>query len=180
MKRVPFKAVLITLIGLVAVGSLVSQAPALTSPNSTQTLNQTCTGSGVTLVIDFGEAIAADKAGSQNYCVKDFAGSGWQLFEAAGVDVGGTAEYPQSFVCRVLGTPSKESEDCLGTPNFSTGTWVYYVASADSNQGGWVRSGAGAAMRKPKCGDYEGWRFVSGFAEANLPPRTPANPFRCQ
>ena len=180
MKRIPFKVILFSLIGLVAVGSLVSQAPTPTSNNATNVASQACTSPGVTLVIDFGSL----NKQAQSFCVSNFSGNSWKLFEAAGLKVQGTAEYPQSFVCRIQGVPSEQTEDCLGTPDFGTGTWVYFVASAntdsDTENSGWIKSGAGAAMRKPKCGDFEGWRFTQGFAETNQVPAIPATPFRCE
>lgn len=179
MKRIPLKAILITLVGLVAVGSLVSQTPTTPATTSTQVQSEPCTVTGVTLVIDFG---ASGKSGKtvEAYCVQNFSGNGWQLFRAAAIDVHGTSEYPQSFVCRLQGVPDAKDEDCQGTPDFRTGTWVYYVASAEGENNTWSRSGAGAAMRKPKCGDFEGWRFVTGFEAANFPPRMSAKPFSCK
>lgn len=176
MKRIPLKAILFALVGLVAVGSVISKAPTPPATNSANAHTGTCNGSGVTLVIDFG----SQNKPPESYCLNEFAGSSWQLFEAAGVLVEGTAEYPESFVCRLQGVPGANAEDCLGTPDFASGTWVYYVASANNQSKGWMRSGAGAAMRKPTCGDYEGWRFVTDFTEVNVPPSLTAAPFRCK
>lgn len=180
MMKLPFKAVLFTLVGLVAVGSLVSQAPAVQtpsgSPDQAKVSDSVCSTTGVTLVLDFGSTTKP----TEQYCVENFSGTGWQLFELAGQTVEGTAEYPASFVCRINGYPDSKNEDCLGTPDFGNGSWVYYVARSESNSGEWVRSGAGAAARKPECGDFEGWRFVKGFSQVNLPPSVTAAPFRCE
>lgn len=83
MKRIPFKVILFSLIGLVAVGSLVSQAPTPTSNNATNVASQACTSSGVTLVIDFGSL----NKQAQSFCVSNFSGNSWKLFEAAGLKV---------------------------------------------------------------------------------------------
>lgn len=176
MKRIPLKAVLFTLVGLVAAGSLVSNAPTPASTKAPESSNQACTKSGITLVIDFGD----ENKPVENYCVQNFSGSGWQLFEAAKVLVEGTAEYPQSFVCRIQGVPAKQTEDCLSTPGFATGTWVYYIASSYSGDKNWARSAVGAAMRKPQCGDFDGWRFVRNYSDASASPRIVAKPFRCE
>ena len=176
MNRIPLKAILFALVGLVAVGALVTKSPTPTATGSANAHSGACNGSGVTLVIDFGD----QNKPTQIFCVDKFLGTSWQLFKATGVLVEGTAEYPESFVCRIQGVPSSNAEDCLGTPDFASGTWVYYVASTQNPLNDWTRSGAGAAMRKPNCGDYEGWRFVRGFAEASNPPRFKAAPFRCE
>lgn len=156
-----------------ALGSIASVGEAKDKKLAFQTSTEACQESGVTLVVDRG----GDPDQIQVRCVKDFDGSGWQLFSAAELKVEGTAEYPESFVCRINGFPAKDTEDCLSTPNYKDGTWVYFNATADTSK--WMRSGQGAASRSPKCGDYEGWRFVTSNSGSETTPRAEARPFTC-
>lgn len=179
MRRVPFGAVLISLLAIVALGAVISVAPSNenSAPSKSPSTNQVaCTVSGTTLIVDYGDS----QGSAQSYCVENFAGSGWQLLQEAGLNIVGTAEYPESFLCRINDVPAADAEDCLGTPSFSTGTWVYYVASAGTAGGSWVRSGMGATARKPSCGEVDGWRFVTSNTDANSPPRFEPKPFTCE
>lgn len=175
MKLFPLRVVLFTLIGLVAVGSAISVKPFTSSFSFAKVSDGACVNSGVTLVVDFGQ-----DAESLVKCVQDFSGTGWQIFEAASIDAQGTSEYPKSFVCRIAEFPSLSSEDCLGTPSFATGTWVYFHSSVKNKFSGWLRSGQGAASRKPECGDFEGWRFVIGQSTANQVPDIEPKSFKCK
>lgn len=176
MKSVPFRAVLFALIGLVAIGSLITASPSSSKVTANVISGEACAKSGVTLVIDFGDQSRAPLV----TCVKNFAGTGWQLFEAAGIAVEGTAEYPQSFVCRISEFPSTKDEDCLGTPNYNSGTWVYFSSTDSAQTSGWNRSPQGAASRKPGCGDFEGWRFVVGAESSSQIPNFEPHPFVCK
>lgn len=176
MKPFPLRAVLFALIGLVAIGSAISVKPLTPSSSFAKVSDGACVNSGVTLVVDFGQTDAE----SLVKCVQDFSGTGWKIFHAAEIDVQGTAEYPKSFVCRIAEFPSLSSEDCQGTPSFVTGTWVYFHSSVKNKSSGWLRSGQGAASRKPGCGDFEGWRFVIGESKANQVPDIEPKPFTCK
>jgi hypothetical protein len=174
VNKVSLRAVLIGLISFVAIGSLVSVNEGKHKSNTPQVSSSPCVDSGVTLIVDQG--------GSQDQvlirCVKEFEGTGWNIFRAANLNVQGTAEYPESFVCRIADFPSEDSEACLATPSFTKGTWVYFNATAENAE--WMRSGQGAASRKPGCGDYEGWRYITSAAQSNTAPRIEARPFKCQ
>ncbi len=176
MKSIPLRAVLFALIGLVALGSAVSLKPNTSESTDMKVTDGACTNSGITLVVDFGKAARE----SLVKCVRQFSGTGWQLFGASSIEVAGTAEYPESFVCRIAGFPSDEEEDCLGTPSFVSGTWVYFQSSVKNKSQGWLRSAEGSASRKPQCGDYEGWRFVIGQSNQDQLPRYDAKPFTCK
>lgn len=137
-----------------------------------------CVDDGVTLVIDYG--LDSGRA-TKVICAKNYGvnpdDTGWGLFEAAEQTVSGTTDYPTGFVCRINGYPSPKSEPCASTPNPKVGSWVYFTASGDSE---WRFSNAGAGSHHPRCGDYEGWRFVQGTPNARTVPREPANPFTCE
>jgi hypothetical protein len=165
MQRPPLRAILILLIALVAAGTFISAKSPLQNVFGNST-SSPCQASGVSLVIDYGETSGKPL---EVRCVQDFEGTGWQLFESASVAVAGTSEYPNSFVCRINNFPGAESEDCLGTPSPSEGSWVYYFANEETNFQ-WNRSGQGAAAREPKCGDYEGWKFSGSTQELATPP----------
>ena len=176
MKSIPLRAVLFALIGLVALGSVVSVKPNTPESTDRNVVDGTCTNSGVTLVVDFGNAAREPLV----KCVRHFSGTGWQLFNASSIEVEGTTEYPESFVCRIAGFPNNEQEDCQGTPSFVSGTWVYFQSSARNQSQVWVRSAEGSASREPKCGDYEGWLFVIGQSAQDQLPGFEAKPFKCK
>lgn len=176
--------VLIALVAFVAIGGLISTIPSdAPSPNASNASNasnvdsgQCQTGSGVSLVIDFGSS--SDKEVSE-FCVSDFASSGWDIFDAAGIDVSGTSEYPTGFVCRLSGWPNEDAQPCTKTPTTAQGSWGYFVA--DSTESDWKYSGQGAATRKPGCGAAEGWRFIeAGEATSQSEPRVKPATFVCK
>lgn len=144
---------------LAAVGlfGVLSKNPASTpAPESSAVSSGPCLDSGVTLVIDFGSESALE---SKVSCLQDFAGNGWQLLEEADLAPTGTSQYPAAFVCRIGGWPTETAQDCLDTPSYQEGTWVYFKSLA----GEWVRSGQGAAdpNNRVACGAAEGWVFIT-------------------
>lgn len=176
MIKVPFRAVLISLVALVAIGGLV--VPNLPVERVEVTSESgACTSIGTSLIVDFG---SASKIQPMVRCVTDSGITGWQALELAGLKVLGTAEYPNAFVCRINSFPSEEKEDCAGTPGLIGGSWVYFYSKPGSN--GWLRSPVGAASRKPLCGEVEGWLFVDHLAEDQkfTSPRISPSPFICR
>lgn len=181
MIKVPFRAVLISLIAIVAVGGLVvpnlQNGPATVKSIRNISEDGACTKGGITLIVDFGKETNLVPI---RKCVVAEGLSGWQVLQQAGLQVSGTAEYPNSFVCRINYWPSQKTEDCAGTPGLLGGSWVYFYSKPGSN--GWLRSPVGAATRKPLCGEAEGWLFVNQhtddqkFAMPTIPPR----PFICR
>lgn len=155
MKSVPFRAVLLALLAIVAIGSLATTSKTSSTKNAS-VAKEACSDSGITLIVEFGLL----KKASEVLCINNFSGSSWQLFEAAGLRVEGTAEYPNSFVCRIQDLPGKKIESCQGTPNPASGSWVYFVSSGTNPDKDWVRSPVGATGRSPECGDSEAWVFT--------------------
>jgi hypothetical protein len=157
--KISLRMVLVALVALVAICGLISTIPSAESSKQSSTSarfhdGQCSNESGVSLIIDFGKSSGREPLVR---CSQDFEGNGWQLFAAAGVEVSGTDEFATGFVCRVADWPSVAEQPCTSTPTAAQGTWAYFV----SNEAyGWQFSGQGAAMRKPKCGTAEGWRFV--------------------
>lgn len=160
--RIRLRTVLLILIALVAVGSAFNALSAVeSSPSKSETpTNLAATFSehecdaqtpGVTAIVDFGNA-----AKPRVFCASNFSGSGWDLISQH-LRVEGTSEYPTGFVCRIEGWPTPAEQDCANTPTYSEGSWVYWVA--DNTSKGWVMSGTGSSMRKPKCGTSEAWVF---------------------
>lgn len=131
---------------------------------------------GVSLVIDFGTDSELDTI---ERCLLGFKGTGWDALGAAGLAAEGTTQYPTGFSCRIDGWPSRLEQDCRDTPSYRDGFWAYYFAEpADKS---WRFSGTGSALRKPKCGGYEGWRFVHhGEPAGQLTPRSAAATFSCK
>ena len=171
--------VLVALVALVAIGGLISTIPGAEqskSPSSASFHDGQCSNeSGVSLIIDFGKS--SDREPLVR-CAQNFEGSGWQLFAAAGVEVRGTDEFATGFVCRVADWPSVEMQPCTSTPTPAQGTWAYFVSNEANS---WLFSGQGAAMRKPKCGTAEGWRFVEpGEAASQSMPEILPVTFGCK
>lgn len=165
---------LIALVLLVAIGGAfsLSSSNQAQQPDADKAVEENyslgeCTENGVSLVVDFGSASELDPIVR---CAQDFEGSGWEIFQAVGLNVRGTVQYPIGFVCQIEGEP--QAEDCLDTPSYSDGSWGYYILKSES---GWQVSGIGSASRQPKCGEAEGWRFL-GAGESpgeNMPSVVP-------
>ena len=171
--RISLRSVLIALIALVAVGGLMAAIDAKRSvSNSLPT-----TGKGfVQLVVEFGEASKMRKIDIQ---VTDFAGTGWQLLERAGVEVEGTADYPTSFVCRIDGWPTRQMESCHDGSYGRIGHWAYWVTNAELGDG-WILSGIGSAAHRSECGQSEAWVWVpSGKSSNQIKPQTPIQVAQC-
>jgi hypothetical protein len=172
MKSVPFRAVLLILLAIVAIGSVTTTSN-ISKSTGTQAIDGPCSEKGITLVIEYGPL----EQGSIIRCVQDFEGTSWNLFQAADLTVQGTASYPTSFVCRIQGQPSAEIEPCDGTPSVQTGSWIYFVANADEEPREWQRSPVGASSRTPKCGDSEAWVFSK---DSSVSPLTKPSIIQCR
>jgi hypothetical protein len=167
------RTVLFALVALVALGSLVAVSPLTGQPHTSQSSD--CTGSVNKLVIDFGPGSNIPPI---KKCAQNFTGTAWELFAVTGMKVEGTAQYPTGFACRIEGYPSAHAQPCLNTPDGTTGSWAYYFATAATKQ--WRYSPIGAAMRKPACGDVEGWLFVAPSTNAaELTPSVEPDPVAC-
>jgi len=136
-----------------------------------------CVDDGVTLVIDYGTHSGRD---TQILCANNFGVSsgdtGWGLFSAASQKVEGTADYPNGFVCRINGFPSKAQDDCSTPANSRSGHWAYYSAKG---KGGWNYSHIGAATDQLVCGEWAGWRFITPAETLASTPRVVPTPFKC-
>lgn len=168
--------VLIALIALCAIGSLLSlpaAVPPYASPDPKPTFSDgACLDDGVTEVVDFGP-----ERTPVVYCATNFVGSGWQLL-AQRLEVEGTIDYPTGFVCRIEGVPSESDQDCANTPTYDEGSWVYFLA--DDSGKGWRLSGAGAGMRKPRCGTSEAWVFSGPARPEKVYPSIEPTVFTCK
>jgi hypothetical protein len=187
--KISLRPVLIGLILLVGVLSLVRIVPA------TQVVEKAKLGAcnienpGVTLVIDFGSEskkpplikCAANFNLASNAVSNEL--NGWQVFQATGVSVEGTADIAVGFACRIAGYPSKSSQSCDKTPSYAEGHWAYFYAQNKPKKG-WQFSGTGSLNRKPACGSAEGWLFVKGEdstgSESKVLPSVTPEAFSCQ
>ena len=163
--RFNLRVVLVSLVALVAAGVFL---PGL---GSKTWFAPSVAGGGekfATLVIDYGSASGLPV---QSFDLDALSPTtkGWDLFEAAGLQVQGTDQFPSGFVCRINDWPTKETQDCADTPSFQEGHWAYYVTNARMGYG-WLLSGQGAAAHEPDCAGYEGWSWVGAGQEAQ-PPR---------
>lgn len=176
--RISLRAVLIALVGLVAIGGLFTSG-VLSTVSETNAGDQTkafgfCNSNGVSLVIDYGSANSADLAIN---CGENFSGTGWELFAATEQKVEGTTEYPVGFVCRINDFPTVAEQSCSSTPDSTQGSWAYYYATAQLGNN-WLFSATGASTRKPKCGDVDAWVFIKSGEKTREPAVTPVT-FQC-
>ena len=173
MSRIRLRWVLVALVALVALGGMISRVPNIDLGFYS---SKDCSVQSTTLLVDFGTGATPQ---SSLRCASNFTGTGWQLFAATGTRVEGTNQYPTGFVCRIEQTPSAAAEPCVSTPDAKTGHWAYFYATAADGPV-WHYSLQGAAMRKPKCGDWDGWRFIlPGENAATTPPRQEPAPYSC-
>ena len=183
------RPVLFGLIALVAVFGLLRVVPE-TNVETASSANACDSGNpGVTLVVDFGAeanrpALIKCAVGfnlASNSVSNEL--NGWQVFEAAGVKVEGTDDFPTGFVCRIEGFPTVANQPCDKTPSYASGHWAYFYAAAGQGKS-WQFSGTGATNRKPVCGGVEGWLFVKGDAstgnESSVVPSVAPKAFKCQ
>lgn len=162
---------LVALIALVAVGGAIAQL----RPSNTVSGASNCNAAKrVTLLVDFGNSRKVHIK-----CAANFTGTGWQLFGATATSVSGTDQYPEGFVCRIEGYPTKATQGCHSTPTYAQGGWAYFYKSVETGQK-WVFSPTGSALRKPVCGSIEAWRyFAPGKAPAGVTPRSNLVAFKC-
>lgn len=165
--RLNLRWVLIALVSLVGIGGVIGVRSATAPAESS---------GAVHLVVDFGAGSAKEVLDKK---VENFAGTGWQLLIAAGLKVQGTADYPNSFVCRINGWPSPSKESCSGTPSPTVGYWKYFIATS-SLGGSWIASGTGAAGHKTECGSAEGWLWVTPESASDSKPRVKPEVQRCE
>lgn len=153
--KIKHRPVLWLLVLAVAIGSIASNSTRQTE------IGTSCTRAAVVYV-----------SGAE-FCVANFTGSGWELLEAAKLTPEGTAEYPNSFVCRIGGQPGLPAEDCVGTPGVNGNSWHYYIW--DQNR--WLSSPVGAASRRLGCADADAWVF--GSLETHERPNFSARAIGC-
>jgi hypothetical protein len=133
-----------------------------------------CDQNGVTLVIDFGASVGREPIVR---CAIDFAGNGWEVFQATGIEVSGTNQYPVGFACRIENFPPSSEQNCLDTPKYSEGSWGYFVFTKGS---GWQVSQVGSAARNTECGSAEGWLFIGpGQQDEELMPKPVPETVEC-
>ncbi|MFM6978202.1 MAG: hypothetical protein ACKOWR_05785 [Micrococcales bacterium] len=177
--RLSLRAVLIALIGLVAIGGLVTSGVIGTAPeresNQSTVATGFCQSEGVSLLIDYGTQVDRQPTIA---CSNNFAGTGWELFGATKQSVEGTLEYPTGFVCRINDFPTKTDQPCTTTPTSAEGSWAYYYATSQLGDH-WMFSAAGAGMRKPDCGDVDAWVFINSGEKSHEPSIAP-DTFKCQ
>lgn len=173
MLRVRLRTILIALVALVAIGSAVSTIPNVKLGFYS---HKDCSVGSTTLLVDFGTGSTPE---SELSCAAGYHGTGWDLFKAVGFRVEGTSNYPTGFVCRIEDVPAASSEPCLETPAASAGHWAYFYATA-ADPHTWHFSPIGAGMRKPNCGDWDGWRYLlPGEDPLSNQPRQVPNAYRC-
>ncbi len=161
--RISLRAVLVSLIALVAIGGAFATLPEAKHPSSSNkpsasfVLGKTyCpfdSTSGVSEFIDFGPGKKVE-----SFCAFNFSGTGWDLISRA-AKVEGTRDYEVGFVCRIDGWPTKDAQNCQDTPTYAEGSWAYFLSNKN---GSWSFSGTGSSMHRPACGTSEAWLWVAG------------------
>lgn len=181
MTRRFVRVALLALIGIVAlaaawqsVGSLVKVESQPTAHGHTAILTGTCKGNqseGVTLIVEYDSK-------TFSACGLPAGKTGWDVLGEFGAKPLGTLQYPVGFVCKLFDFPTQE--DCQTTPDAKLGTWNYFYATA-SQGNHWIYAVTGASIRKPKCGDVEGWVFeVPTSSESAEAPKTSPEPITCK
>jgi len=175
--RLSLRAVLVSLVALVAIGGAVSGLSGVnhekSSPSQTAWFAVSpfaCppdSTSGVSEFIDFGPGKKI-----KSFCAFNFSGTGWDLLTST-AKVVGTSEYPTGFVCRIDGWPTAAMQDCKNTPTYAEGSWAYFLSNEDRS---WSFSGTGATTHHPACGSSEAWVWVEASGDPtkaipSLPPR---------
>ncbi|MEY4554842.1 MAG: hypothetical protein RL197_1269 [Actinomycetota bacterium] len=115
---------------------------------------------GVTLATDYQGEVSVR-------CALDFKGSGWELFEAVGMKVRGTAKYPDAFACQIDELPANAPcDDSAGA------YWGYYLGADEV----WGYASTGASDQFSNCGTWEGWVYMeTEKTVSNLPKPTSFN-----
>lgn len=150
----------LTMIGAMAMPAIPVQAAACPGPSS-----------GVTVVVDF-TAFGGDV---EVRCAPGDPASGLAALHAAGFGTQGTQSDGPSFVCRIDGRPTPESESCVATPP-ADAFWTYTRAPRG---GSWIFSSSSASNRDPLPGTVEGWARAGkqpGIAPPAAPPRLDDDP----
>jgi len=172
---------LIGLVALVAIGFWLTQKaqPDVNAPQEgkqakVEVLDSQCEDSGISLLVEFGSKASVPTVAK---CLKNYIGTSWDIFAAAGLEVTGTQTYPVGFVCRIQNFPNQADEPCLDTPKANIGSWAYFVAQPGSDQ--WQYSTWGAATHKPSCGSAEAWLFKYPQDNLESPPISRAQTSDC-
>lgn len=152
MKRIALVA--LSLFSLALAGCSAGQTPAITK----SWVDGACSQEqpGVTLSVDYLGDVTT-------HCALNFDGNGWQLFEAAGFEVQGTAKYPTAFACKIDGEPKAFKCD---ENDPMTSYWGYYTVA----DGKWGYATTGASDHKSTCGTWEGWVFMESETTASHLP----------
>lgn len=154
VKVTVFAAIALSLTGCAGTQSFTVKDPASWAAGA-------CTESqpGVTLSIEY-------KGKVVTHCAINYRGNGWELFNAAGFKVQGTAKYPTAFACQINGEPADTKCDDSAA---SGAYWGYYVAV----DGVWGYATTGASDHKANCGESEGWVYMeTEKTVSHLPPAT--------
>jgi hypothetical protein len=172
--RISPRSALLSLVAIVAIAGLIG---ALKGGRKVETSSLSGGKGSVQLVVEFG---AASGMRTIDVRVPGFSGTGWQLLELAGFDIEGTADYPNSFVCRLDGWPTRSMESCTSGPSGRTGHWAYFVTNPALGAG-WVMSGVGAAAHRAECGQAEAWVWVAPGADTSkTAPKSQPRVFECE
>lgn len=184
----------ITLIGLVALVAIASAWTWLSASFGVQVNDSAkqnekvaaatltpgkCTTKGVTVMV---AVHADDKEATVTRCVVGDELNGWQLLQAAQLAPQGTDENPVGFLCRLMGVPASDAQDCVDTPTAAEGSWSYFYSSFDAKakKATWQYSPVGSATRVPKCGDVEAWVFTDKATyEPGFVPKFNPEPLSC-
>lgn len=109
-----------------------------------------CTAPQVAVVVNFAHFGGAAERGCANYTASL---TGTSLLHAAGFTTTGTADYPDTFICKINGEPDTS---CADTPPTSA-SWSYWRAAPGATS--WTHSNLGAASAHPAAGSADAWNF---------------------
>ncbi len=144
------------LIGVLALGGLVSAAPARAAASSSA--GPCTTTAGITVIVDFGSA----GGGVQARCAPGPVANGFDALTKAGFSIRNVSSQP-GFLCQIDGQPA--DDPCTHVPSAAR-YWAYWYAARGEP---WTYSSSGAS-RTPAPGSVEGWSFGDGDPPGVLPP----------
>jgi hypothetical protein len=109
-----------------------------------------CTSPQVAVVVNFAHFGGSAERGCANYSASL---TGTSLLHSAGFTTTGTADYPDTFICKINGEPDTS---CANTPPASA-SWSYWHAAPGATS--WTHSNVGAASAHPAAGSADAWNF---------------------
>lgn len=146
----------------------IETSPTEDPTDGVQVASGTCSAPG-------GISLSIHNEKTKDFCVTGFSGTSWQLLNRV-AKVEGSADYPDSFVCRIDGWPKQSDNDCSSSAS-DFGYWNFFVNNQSLE---WELAMEGPATLRPTCGSAQAWVWVAGpWTEKVTPPSSKPKAFFC-